>query len=163
MLSVRVTELLNHQINQELYSAYIYLDIANYYIHEGLNGYGKWYTVQAKEEQEHAMKIMKYLQDNGREITLEKIDAPNLHFENYLEPLLKAHDHERYVTELIHNIYFEASAVHDYRTMQFLDWFIKEQGEEEMNTEDQIRKFELFGGDAKILYGLDKELASRTE
>ena len=70
-------------------------------------------------------------------------------------------EHERYVTSLIHAIYDAAYEVRDFRTMQFLDWFVKEQGEEEKNAEDLIKKMELFGSDPKGLYLLDSELAAR--
>ena len=70
-------------------------------------------------------------------------------------------EHERYVTGLIHAIYDAAYSVKDFRTMQFLDWFVKEQGEEEKNAEDLIKKMELYGDDAKGLYMLNSELAAR--
>ncbi|MDD5952330.1 MAG: ferritin [Oscillospiraceae bacterium] len=162
MLDQKVAELLNDQINKELYSAYLYLDIANYYIDEGLNGYGNWYNIQAQEEQDHAMLMLKYLQNNGHSVTLGAIEAPGCDFKNFKEPIEKAYEHERYVTSLINNIYDAAYAAKDFRTMQFLDWFVKEQGEEEQNTEDQIKRFELFGSDPKGLYALDNELAGRT-
>ena len=76
--------------------------------------------------------------------------------------LEKGLQHERYVTDLIHTIYDAAYSVKDFRTMQFLDWFVKEQGEEEKNAEDLLKKMELFGGDPKSLYLLDQELAART-
>ena len=69
--------------------------------------------------------------------------------------------HEQYVTSLINNIYSAAYEERDFRTMQFLDWFVKEQGEEETNASDLIKKMELFGDDAKSLYMLDSELAGR--
>ncbi len=162
MLDQKVAELLNDQINKELYSAYLYLDIANYYINEGLSGYGNWYTIQAKEEQDHAILFMNYLQNNGHAIKLGAIEAPNCAFSDFREPMVKAFQHEKYVTSLINNIYDAAYAVKDFRTMQFLDWFVKEQGEEEQNSEDQIKKYDLFGSDPKALYMLDSELAGRT-
>ena len=69
--------------------------------------------------------------------------------------------HEQYVTSLIHTIYDAAYSIKDFRTMQFLDWFVKEQGEEETNADGLIKKFELFGDDPKSLYMLDNELAAR--
>ena len=162
MLNEKVAALLNDQINKEFSSAYIYLDIANYYIDEGLSGYGNWYTIQAQEERDHAMLILKYLQQNGYSVTLGAIDAPNLKFDNFKQPLEKAAEHERYITGEINTIYEAAFSVKDFRTMQFLDWFVKEQGEEEENTDDQIKRFDLFGGDPKGLYALDSELGART-
>ena len=116
MLDKKVVELLNDQIAKEFYSAYLYLDFANFYADAGLDGFCNWFRIQAQEE---------------------------------------------YVTSLINNIYGAAYDVKDFRTMQFLDWFIKEQGEEETNANDNITKMELFGSDPKSLYALNSEMAAR--
>ena len=79
-----------------------------------------------------------------------------------MDPLQAGLAHEKYVTELIHTIYAAAYEAKDFRTMQFLDWFVKEQGEEETNANDMIKKMELFGSDQKSLYMLDQEMAART-
>ena len=139
----QVAALINQQVNKEFYSAYLYLDIANYYINTGLEGFGNWYTVQAQEEQDHAMLFIQYLQQNGIPVTLEAIAKPDKVFHSPLDPLLIGAEHERYVTSLIHDIYEAAYTVRDFRTMQFLDWFVKEQGEEEANAETLINKFKL--------------------
>lgn len=161
MLDNRVIELLNDQINKELYSAYLYLDIANYYIDHDLDGFGNWYNIQAQEERDHALLFVQYLQNNSIPIHLKAIDKPDAVFETPLDPLLKGAEHERYVTELIHTIYDAAYSVKDFRTMQFLDWFVKEQGEEETNADSLVNKFKLFGDDPKSLYLLDQELKAR--
>ena len=157
----KVAELLNDQINKEFYSAYLYLDMANFYSAKGLDGFANWYEIQAKEEQDHAMLIYKYLHNNSQPVTLEAVSKPDKEFKTLMDPLKAAHIHEQYVTGLINNIYGAAQAVNDFRTTQFLDWFIKEQGEEEKNSADMITKMELFGGDAKALYMLNSELAGR--
>ena len=162
MLDSKVAALLNNQVNKEFYSAYLYLDIANYYIDEGLEGFGNWYTIQTQEERDHALLFMEYLQNNGEKVVLETIEAPGAKFENYKQPLEVSAKHERYVTSLINDIYAAAAEVKDFRTMQFLDWFIKEQGEEEKNADDMVRRFELFGGEAKNLYSIDNDLGART-
>lgn len=161
MLNEKVSSLLNEQINKELYSAYLYLDMSNYYIDEGLDGFGNWYKVQAQEERDHAMLFLQYMQNNSEKVTLGEIKAPNVPFAGFKTPLEESLKHERYVTASIHNIYDEAFKVKDFRTMQFLDWFIMEQGEEEKNAEDLIKKYELYGADSKSLYLLDQELGSR--
>ena len=161
MLNAKVKELLNQQVNKEFYSAYLYLDMANYYIDLDLDGFGNWYTIQAQEERDHAMLFVQYLQNNGEKVTLEAIDKPDKVFETPLDPLVAAAEHERYVTDLIHKIYEAAYEVKDFRTMQFLDWFVKEQGEEEKNADGMVRKYQLFGSDAKSLYLLNQELAAR--
>lgn len=161
MLDTKVAELLNGQINKEFYSAYLYLDFSNYYKDQGLEGFANWYQVQAQEERDHAMLFMQYLQNNGCKVTLEAIEKPDKEFASFGEPLHAAYEHEQYVTSLIHTIYEAASIAKDFRTMQFLDWFVKEQGEEENNAEGMIKKFDLFGSDPRALYMLDGELAAR--
>ena len=161
MMDKKVAELLNTQINKEFYSAYLYLDFANYYVEQGLEGFANWYTIQAQEERDHAMLFVKYLQNNGEKVVYEAIAKPDKSFENNMDPLKAGLEHEQYVTSLIHNIYDAAYSVKDFRTMQFLDWFVKEQGEEETNADTLIKKMELFGSDAKGLYMLDAELGAR--
>lgn len=158
----KVSTLLNEQINKELYSAYLYLEFSNYYTAAGLDGFAGWYRIQAQEERDHAMLFLQYLQNNDQQITLEAIAKPECTLDNNMAPLKAALKHEQYVTGLIENIYTVASEAQDYRTMQMLDWFIKEQGEEEKNAADMIRKMEIFGSDAHGLYALNSELASRT-
>ena len=157
----KVAELLNQQINKELYSAYLYLDMANYYIDLDLDGFGNWYTIQAQEERDHAMLFLKYMQNNGLKVTLDAIDKPDKVFNSPLDPLKAGLEHEKYVTSLINDIYEAAYSVKDFRTMQFLDWFVKEQGEEEQNADSLIKKYELFGNDPKGLYLLNQELSAR--
>ena len=157
----KVADLLNQQVNKEFYSAYLYLDMANYYIDLDLDGFGNWYTIQAQEERDHAMLFVQYLQNNGEKVTLEAIDKPDKVCETPPDPRVAAAPHARYVTGLIHKIYEAAYEVKDFRTMQFLDWFVKEQGEEEKNADGMVRKYQLFGSDAKSLYLLNQELAAR--
>ncbi len=161
MLNKKVTELLNEQINKELYSAYLYLDMANYYADQGLNGFENWFYIQAQEERDHAMLFRTYMMDNDESIELLPIAAPDKKYGGYGEPLNYTLEHEQLVTASINNIYAAAFAEKDFRTMQFLDWFVKEQGEEEKNATDLIRKYELFGNDSKGLYLLDQELGAR--
>ena len=160
-MNEKVLKLLNEQINKEFYSAYLYLDFANYFAKEGLDGFENWYRVQAKEEQDHAMMFYQYLQNNGEDIVFESIKKPDLEKDNHIMVLKKALQHEKYITSSINTIYVAAYEIKDFRTMQMLDWFIKEQGEEEKNASDLITKMELFGGDSKALYMLNNELKTR--
>ena len=162
MLNAKVRELLNDQINKEFYSAYLYLDFSNYYERVGLDGFANWYKVQAQEERDHAMMFYQYLQDHGELVELDAIGKPDKVFNDNMGPLKAALEHERYVTALINDIYGAAYDVRDFRTMQFLDWFVKEQGEEEKTASDLITKMELFGNDPKSLYMLNSELGGRT-
>ena len=157
----KVRELLNDQINKEFYSAYLYLEFSNYYASVGLDGFENWYKVQAQEERDHAMLFYQYLLNNDIKVELKAIDMPDCVLDDTMAPLKKGLEHEKYVTSLINDIYKAAYDVHDFRTMQLLDWFVKEQGEEEKNATDMITKMELFGTDAKGLYMLNAELKAR--
>lgn len=161
MLDKKVVELLNQQVNKEFYSAYLYLDFSNYYYDKELNGFGNWYKIQAQEERDHAMLFMQYLQNNGERVALEAIEKPGVELTDNQAVLEAGLNHERYVTSLIHAIYEAAYAVKDFRTMQFLDWFVKEQGEEENNADSLVKKYELYGNDPRSLYMLDNEMAAR--
>lgn len=160
-MNEKIAALLNEQINKEFYSAYLYLDISNYYDEQDLDGYANYYMVQAQEERDHALLFMKYMQNNSLKVTLEAISKPDKEFRNLLDPLTVAAEHERYVTSLINNIYHEAHQAMDYRTMKFLDWFVNEQMEEEDNANTMINRYKLFGQDPKGLYLLDQECAAR--
>ena len=160
-MNEKVRALLNQQINKEFYSAYLYLDFSNYYEQRGLSGFANWYKVQAMEERDHAMLFYQYLQNNSQKVELDAIAKPDKVFTNDMEPLKAGLEHEMYVTSLINDIYSAAYDVKDFRAMQFLDWFVKEQGEEETNANDLITKYELFGSDPRGLYLLNQELAAR--
>jgi ferritin len=161
MLNKELVSLLNNQINMEWYSAYFYLDVYGYYMNKNLNGFGNWFYVQTQEERDHALLFIKYLLNNSEKAVLQDINAPDIKFIDFRQPAQAAFEHEKKVTESIENIYALAYTIKDFRTMQFLDWFVKEQGEEEKNTEDIVKKYDLFVEDAKGLYLLDAELATR--
>ncbi len=160
-MNAKVHELLNSQINKEFYSAYLYLDFSNYFEDKGLDGFANWYKIQAQEERDHAMLFYQYLQNENQKVTLEAIAKPDKEFSCHMDVLKAGLEHEEYVTSLINDIYAAAYEVRDFRTMQFLDWFVKEQGEEETNANDLITKMELFGSDPKSLYMLNQELSAR--
>ena len=161
MLDKKVAALLNQQITKEFYSAYLYLDFSNFFYDMSLDGFGNWYKVQAQEERDHAMLFVQYLLNNSEKVELGAIDKPNVALTDAKAVLQAGLNHEEYVTSLIHDIYDAAYSVKDFRTMQFLDWFVKEQGEEENNADNLIKRFELFGDDPKSLYMLDNELGTR--
>lgn len=161
MLDSKLIELMNFQVNREFYSAYLYLQFANFFSEMGLDGFANWYTIQAQEERDHAMLFVQYLQRNDGKVVFEGIEAPDNSHASAKDVLKAGLAHEQLVTGYINAIYAAADTVHDYRTMQFLDWFVKEQSEEEMNAADLIKKYALFGDDAKGLYLLNQELGTR--
>lgn len=158
----QIYEMLNEQVNKEFYSSYLYLYFANFYMNKGLNGFANWYKIQSQEENDHAMLFIQYMQNNDITVTLEAIKKPDIKLNENIDALKASLEHEKYITESIHNIYEQALIKKDFRTIQFLDWFIKEQGEEEFTANELITKMELFGLDPKGLYMLDQEMASRT-
>ena len=160
-MQASIAKLINEQINAELHSAYLYLAFADYYEEEGLEGYANYFEVQAAEERDHALIFRKYLHENGEKVTLAKIDAPKVKFKAYIEPLEAALEHEKLVTSLIDKIYAAAKKADDFRTMNFLNWFVDEQMEEEDNADTMITRMKLFGSDPKGLYDLDAECAAR--
>ena len=162
MLNEKVAGLLNAQVNKAFYSAYLYLAFSNYFSEEGLDGFSNWYRIQAQAERDHAMLFVQYMQNNDARVTFNAIEKTEFSAEKHIDVLNAGLKHERHVTGLINNIYGTAYEVKDFRTMQFLDWFVKEQGEEEKNAGDLVRKMELYGSDPKALYMLDSELAART-
>ncbi len=171
MTNEKICNLLNKQINAEIYSAYLYLDFAKHFDCEGLKGFANWYKVQAEEELKHAMKFYDYMQDQGCFIELTAIDAPSTQdVDNAGDDEAKrlaiakqGLSHEKHITRLINTIYDEAVKASDYRTMNFLDWFIAEQAEEETNARDMLELLELIGDNSAALYIADSKAGNRSE
>lgn len=115
----------------------------------------------AKEEQNHAMQFVKYLQNNDILAVYETIQKLDVRLSNKMDPLKVGLGREKYVTGLIHAIYEIAFEDRDFWTMQFLDWFVKEQNEEDVNVGELVKKMELFGDDARNIYLLNSKLAGR--
>ncbi|WP_028264542.1 ferritin [Atopobium fossor] len=160
-INTTLGDALNEQINKEIYSAYLYLTFADYYEDRGLKGFANWYMIQVEEELSHAKILRRYLLDNDYQVKMLAIAQPDKTFNNDMDPLQAALEHEQYVTASINDCYAIANEQHDFRTMQLLDWFVKEQGEEETNASDMIKNMELFGGDPKGLFELDREYQTR--
>jgi len=161
MLNKKIADLLNGQINREFYSSYLYLDMSNYYYDNSLNGFGNWFGIQTQEEHAHAMLFVKYMQNNGEKVVLEAIAKPDVIYTDFKQALAEAYQHELFISQSINDIYAAAYELKDFKTMQFLDWFVKEQGEEERNVDELCKRYELFGSDPRGLYMLDAELAAR--
>lgn len=160
-LDTNVGNILTQQINKEFYSAYLYLTFADFYEEQGLKGFANWYVIQSQEELAHARILRRYLLDNDWTPTMEAIAKPDLTFSKVVEPIKAAYEHEQFITASINECYAVAQKANDFRTMQLLDWYVKEQGEEEANAADLLKAVELFGGDPKNLFDLDRENAAR--
>ena len=161
MISKKLEDALNDQINKEFYSAYLYLGMATHFESEGLKGFAKWMRVQALEEQGHAMKLYDYLFSVDGKPSLKAIKEVPVHYaKSPVEIIQEVLKHEQYVTASVNSLYELALAEKDYKTQNFLQWFINEQVEEEANDRDILDTFKYINGDAGLLI-LDRELGKR--
>ena len=161
MISKKLEDALNEQINKEFYSAYLYLGMAAHFESEGLKGFAKWMRVQALEEQGHAMKLYDYLFSVDAKPVLKAIKEAPVHYEKPpVEVIQEVLKHEQYVTASINSLYELALAEKDYKTQVFLQWFINEQVEEEENDRNILDVFKHINGNAGLPI-LDKALGER--
>jgi len=161
MLSKKMVEKLNYQINIELFSAYLYLSMASYADAEGLAGFSNWFKIQAKEEEFHAEKLYNYVNQQGERVVLEAIEKPETDFTSMLDLFEKTFKHEKVVTSLINELVKLAREENDYATESFLQWYVIEQVEEEANPAEIIQKLNFIGKDGRGLLMLNQELATR--
>jgi ferritin len=161
MLSEKMLKSINHQINREHYSAYLYLSMASYATAEGLNGFANWFTVQMKEEIFHAEKMYNYVNQQGGRVLLEAVEQPPSDFSSMLDLFEKTLEHEKGVTTMINNLVKLAREEDDYATESFLQWYVTEQVEEEASPSEIIQKLKFIGKDGRGLLMIDKDLATR--
>ncbi|MFO8028899.1 MAG: ferritin [Cyclonatronaceae bacterium] len=161
MLSQKMEENLNKQINAEMYSAYLYLAMSSYFEERNLPGFANWMYIQAQEEMTHAMKIYRYINDRGGKITLYSIDGPPDNWENAIQVAEEVFAHEQKVTEMIHNLVNIAKEEKDHSTDNMLQWFVSEQVEEEKNADELLQQLNIVNGEGQGLLMLDRELGQR--
>ena len=163
MLSKKLENAINKQINVELWSAYLYLSMSTHYTHEGLPGVANWFTQQFHEEQEHAMKFMEYMSSRGSRVLLEPLNEVQTSWNSLSEAFGDALAHEKVVTANINNLVTLARQEQDYATENMLQWFISEQVEEEESVQEILDALNLIGDKGHAIYMLDKELGRREE
>jgi len=161
MVSKKMQEAINEQINAELYSAYLYLSMAAHFEEINLKGFGNWMRVQDQEERFHAMKFYDYLINRQGTVTLKSVDAPPSKWKSPLDVFKAVYEHEQKVTSLINKLATLALKESDHATGVLLHWFINEQVEEEANADAIIQKLKLIGDNSSGLFLLDQELAAR--
>ena len=161
MISPKIQDAINAQINAEFWSAYLYLSMGMHFETEGHAGIANWFRIQFKEEQAHAEIFINYLLSRGGRVELKAIDAVPTEWASPLAAFEDTLAHEEKVTSLINNIYALAEAAHDYATRGKLDWFVSEQVEEEETAKNLIDRLKLIGDNGLALYMLDQELAAR--
>ena len=161
MITNKIQEELNKQINAEFYSSYFYLAMAAYFEAKDLQGFAKWFRMQADEEHAHAMKIFDYVYRIGGEVILQKIDGPKTEWDSFLEVFKDTFEHEQKVTNSINTLVDLAQKEKDHATVNFLQWFVSEQVEEEATAQMNVKKMEMIGDSKSGLFMLDNELGSR--
>ena len=162
MISEKLQAAFNFQINKELYSEYLYLAMKAYFQELNLLGFVNWFDVQVQEERAHAMGMYNYLNERNGKIELAAIDKPVVEGNTPLEIFEHVLRHEEYVTKLINQLMDVAEEEKDRAAMNFVDWYINEQVEEESNVGGVLATLKLIGDDKKALLLLDKDLATRT-
>ena len=161
MISHEMQDALNDQVNAELFSAYLYLSMEAYFAAVGLSGFANWMRCQTQEELLHAMKIYDYINQRNGRVTLKEIAAPKIEWGSPLEVFQDAYVHEQKVTGLINKLVDLAMSLRDHATVNFLQWFVAEQVEEEASACVVIDKLKMIGKEGEGLFQLDKELSQR--
>lgn len=160
-MNKKVLDSINNQVMHEFYSAYFYLSMAAHCEAENLPGFAKWLTMQAQEEQEHALKFYKFILDRGDKVALQAIAQPPVTFTTPKDIFKQVYEHEQKVTGLINAIYEVALAEKDYPAQILLQWFINEQVEEEKNASYIVEMLNKIGDSVGSLYQFDHQMGKR--
>ena len=161
MVTKKMIEALNHQINAELYSSYLYLSMSAYFQDISVKGFANWMRVQAQEELDHAMKIYSYVLELDKKVELLAIEKPPNEWKSPLDAFDEVYKHEQQVTGLINKLVDTAIAEKDHATNNMLQWFVAEQIDEEASANEIVQKLKLIGEDGRGILILDRELAER--
>ncbi len=161
MLSEKMLNALNEQLNKELFSAYFYFGIAAYFKERSLDGFASWMEAQAEEELGHALRFYDYIFDRGGRVELERIEKPKQEFESPLKAFEAVYLHEVGVTQSIFKLVDLAKEENDHATYNFLQWFVQEQVEEEASTKTIVDKLKIIGDSPQGIFMLDRELGAR--
>jgi len=161
MISDKLQDAINDQINKELYSEYLYFSMAAYLERIGLPGFSNFMRIQAQEEHVHGVKFYDYLLERQGKVVLQSIDAPQPDFESPKAVFEDTYAHEHFITESINELMTIAIEEKDYASQSFLKWFIDEQVEEEASMDNVLTQIKLISGDGKGMFMLDRELGQR--
>ncbi|MCD6502189.1 ferritin [bacterium] len=161
MIDKEMEKALNEQINNEIFSAYLYLSMSAHSTYLGLKGFANWFMVQYYEEMEHAMKFYDYINDRGGKVKLLALQQPDSEFDSPMDMFQKTLAHEQFITKCINDLVDLAIEKKDHATQILLQWFVTEQIEEEGNDNEIIAKLKLIGENGNGLLMLDKELGAR--
>jgi len=161
MLNKIIDTAFNEQINKEFFSGYLYLSMASDLEEKNLKGFSHWMKIQAQEELLHALKLFDYIHERAGRVILEQIKKPQTKWDSPLKIFENAYNHELSITKSIHALLELSEKEKDPASSAFLQWYIKEQVEEEANALEVLNKLKLIKGSGSAIYMLDKELGSR--
>ncbi|HOX34804.1 MAG TPA: ferritin [Methanoregulaceae archaeon] len=161
MLSKNMEEALNKQINRELYSSYLYLAMSSYFKSMNMDGFAKWMRIQANEEKTHAMKIYDYVIARGGKVSLLPIEAPKAKWASAGKVFEEVYAHEQKVTGMINALVDLAAKEKDHASFEMLQWFVKEQVEEEEHASGILAQIRIVGDIPGHLFWLDHQLGKR--
>jgi ferritin len=161
MLSQKLQDAFNSQINKELFSEYLYLSMASYCYSKDLDGAANFFMVQTQEEHFHAMKMFNFVTDRGGRVILKAIDEPQVEFKSVVDAFERTLEHEQFVTKSINELMDLSLKENDHAAASFLKWFVDEQVEEEATASKLLAKLKLIGGDGHGMLMIDAELAAR--
>ncbi|KPK35822.1 MAG: ferritin [Phycisphaerae bacterium SG8_4] len=161
MISKKMEEALNEQVNAELFSAYFYLSMESWFKSKNLNGFANWMRVQTQEEMTHAMKIYDFIDERGGRITLKAIEGPQTEWDSPLAVFEAVYEHEQKVTGLINDLVDLSIKEKDHATNSFLQWFVSEQVEEEASADAAVQQLKMVESAPGGMFMLDRELGQR--
>jgi ferritin len=161
MLTKTMEEALNRQVNREIYSSYLYLGMSAYFETTNLKGFAGWMRIQSDEERAHAMKFYDYIIARQGKVSLDAIEAPKAKWTSAGKVFEEVYAHEQKVTGMIDTLVDLAIREKDHATFELLQWFVKEQVEEEANAVAICEKIKTIGDVPGHLFYLDHELAKR--
>jgi len=161
MISKKLQNAINVQINKELYSEYLYISMQAWFANQNLDGFAKWMDAQGKEERFHAMKFYNYLIGRGGKVELKAIEQPTIDFGTPLKAFTAAFKHEQVISKSINELMDIAIKENDHACKSFLQWYVDEQVEEEANAEKVLNKLKMIGDNSYGILMLDTELGTR--
>lgn len=161
MIKEKLQDAINEQINKELYSAYLYASMAAYFESVNLKGFANWMSIQRQEEEAHAFRFYKFVNERGGRVIFKAIDTPPSEWSSPLKVFEEVYKHEQFVTSLINDLVDLAQQEKDHAMYNYLQWFIDEQVEEEASADEIVQQLKMVGDNAGALFMLDRELGQR--
>jgi len=158
MLSQAMSDRLNKQINLEMYSSHLYLQMASWCAHQSLDGCEEFLRLHAQEESEHMHRLLSYMHETGAFVVLGGMEAPPTQFDSLHQLFEKIYEHEIFITRSINELVHFAHSEPDYSTLQFLQWYVAEQHQEEFLMKGILDKIKLIGTDGQGLFLIDQEI-----